>query len=292
MSMRPLKRESALVLAILMATVALQFDLSQPLGVSAGMPYVILPLLGLLARSAAFIIAAALAGSALIGLGLMLSMPGVEFSVVAVNRGMSVVLLWVTALMALHHLSVGNNLAKRLRDLAATDPLTGLYNRRHVFEVLRQELKRYERYSVPFAVVLIDADHFKQINDKHGHAVGDATLCWIASTCLNSVRETDVVGRFGGEEFLILMPHTTSDEAAIVAERIRLAMHNKDARDRGEAAEVTLSFGVAEAGVNSETFNDILKAADQALYAAKGAGRDRIAKYSNDPQRPHSVQAA
>jgi diguanylate cyclase (GGDEF)-like protein len=291
-SIRPLNKKSALFLAILMATLALQFDLSQPLGVSAGMPYVVLPLLGLLARSSMFIVAAALAGSILIGIGMLLSTPGVEFSVVLLNRALSVVLIWVTAIMALHHLHVGNKLQQRLQDLAATDPLTGLYNRRHVFNLLRQELKRYERYGESFALVLIDADYFKRINDTHGHAVGDATLCWIANTCLKSVRETDVVGRFGGEEFLILMPHTTTDDATLVAERIRLAMHNADAETRGDAAKVTLSFGVAEVGPNSATFDDILKAADDALYAAKRAGRDRVARFADGRPKPRVVHAA
>ncbi|MBT8099590.1 MAG: GGDEF domain-containing protein [Gammaproteobacteria bacterium] len=293
LSIRPLRKRTATLLAILMAAVALRFDLTQPLGVSAGIPYVVLPLLGLLARSSLLIIAAAVLGTVLVGIGMWLSPPGVEFQVVLLNRVMSAGLIWATAVMGLRHLYVGNSLQQKLRDLAATDPLTGLYNRRHVFEILRQELKRYERYRESFALILIDADHFKQVNDSYGHAVGDATLRFIADTCAGCVRETDVVGRFGGEEFIILLPHTNNDEALIVAERIRLAMHNSDIDTRGGAAKVTLSLGVTEARPGNATFDDILKAADDALYEAKRDGRDRVATLvmaGTNARKVHAVQ--
>lgn len=291
LSIRPLRKRTATLLALVMAAIALGFDLSQPLGVSAGIPYIVLPLLGLLARSTILIIAAAIFGTVLIGTGMWLSPPGVELQVVLQNRLMSTTLIWVTAILAIRHLYVGYNLQAQLRDLAATDPLTGLYNRRHVFELLHQELKRYERYRENFALILIDADHFKQINDSYGHAVGDTTLRFIAETCMASVRETDVVGRFGGEEFIVLLPHTTGDEAMIVAERIRLAMHDRERR--GDRAHVTLSLGVAEAGPDNATFDDILKAADDALYSAKRGGRDRVgmlAKPTASPRKIHAVQ--
>lgn len=291
LSIRPLRKRPATLLALVMAAIALRFDISQPLGVSAGIPYVVLPLLGLLARSSVLIIAAAILGTALIGIGMWLSPAGVEFEVVLLNRVMSTALIWVTAILALRHLHVGNSLQQKLQDLAATDPLTGLYNRRHVFEILHQELKRYERYRESFALILIDADHFKLVNDSYGHAAGDATLRFIAETCMASVRETDVVGRFGGEEFIILLPHTTGDEAMVVAERIRLAMH--DSEKSGEAASVTLSLGVADAGPDNATFDAILKSADDALYAAKRDGRDRVAMMpgpKSNPPRFHAVQ--
>lgn len=292
LSIRPLRKSSAAVLAIIMSGLALGFDLSQPLGVSAGIPYVVLPLLGLLARSSPLIIIAALAGTALIAAGAWLSPPGVDMGVVLLNRAMSAALVWVTALMALRHLHVGNRLRKQLRELAATDPLTGLYNRRHLFELLHRELRRYERYRETFALILIDADHFKRINDTYGHAVGDTTLRFIAETCLKSVRETDVVGRFGGEEFLILLPHTATDDAVLVAERIRRFMHDPDARPNDDAVPVTLSIGVAEAGPDTETFDSILKAADDALYAAKRGGRDRVSAFERPKIATREVDAA
>lgn len=291
LSIRPLRKRTATLLATIVAAIVLGFDLSQPLGISAGMPYVVLPLLGLLARSSKLIIATAIAGTVLVGIGMWLSPAGLALEAALINRVMSTALIWVTAGMALRHLYVGNQLQQQLRDLAATDPLTGLYNRRHVFEVLHRELKRYERYRESLALILIDADHFKQINDRWGHVVGDATLRFIAETCMKSVRETDLVGRFGGEEFVILLPHTTCDEAAVVAERIRLATYNASAKERGDAAKVTLSLGVTEAGPGISTFDDILKSADEALYAAKHAGRDRVATLPGPKPNPRSVQA-
>lgn len=292
LSIRPPKRTSATLLGIVMAGIALRFDLSQPLGVSAGMPYVVLPLLGLLARSSALIIVAAATGTVFIGIGMWLSPPGTEFQIAVLNRSMSVVLVWVTAFMALRHLYVGNSLRQRLQQQAATDPLTGLYNRRHIFENIHQELKRYARYGERFALILIDADHFKQVNDSFGHAIGDATLCWIANTCVDIVRETDLVGRFGGEEFIIVLPHTTNDKAVLVAERIRLAMHDTDKRTRSDAVKVTLSLGVTEVGPTTATFDDILKSADDALYAAKRSGRDQVARHDSGSPKPRAVHAA
>lgn len=292
LSIRPLNRNTATLLAVLVATLALAFDLSQPLGVSAGIPYVILPLLGLLSRSAVLIIGAAAAGTMLVYLGMLLSPPNVDLPIVLLNRGMSSMLVWVTALVALRHLHVGNCLQQQLKDLAATDPLTGICNRRHFFEALHTELKRYERYGDPFSLILIDADHFKQINDRYGHAIGDATLCWIADSCRQCVREPDLVGRFGGEEFVILLPQTTADEAVVVAERIRRVMHDHGLRRRGNAAEVTLSFGVAEAGPATATFDDILKAADDALFHAKRGGRDRVARHGAGLPESFTIEAA
>ena len=289
---RPPTEKLAIPLAIAMAATSFAFDLSQPLGVSAGIPYIILPLIGLLTRSSTFVVVAAICGTALIGVGMLLSAPGIQADIVYLNRAMSAVLVWITAFMAIRHLSVGDKLRQQLRELAATDPLTGLYNRRHVFESINRELKRYGRYGERFALILIDADHFKRVNDTYGHAAGDATLGWIARVCLQSVRETDVVGRFGGEEFIILLPHTTANAAALVAERIRRGMHDEDSQLRDGAKNVTLSLGVADVGPTAATFNDILKAADEALYAAKRSGRDQVATKSSDEPKPRAVNAA
>ena len=122
---------------------------------------------------------------------------------------------------------------------------------------------------------MIDADHFKSINDRHGHCAGDVALKAIADACNSSVRDSDVVGRFGGEEFIILLPHTKAAEAALVAERIRRTIQRDGCYWHGQKIEITLSLGVAEAGLFTDTFDKLLKAADQALYAAKNGGRNR-----------------
>lgn len=267
------------------------FDLSQPLGVAAGMPYAVLPLFGLLARSAALVILGAVSGTALTGLGMLYSSPGAAFDIALINRCMSAVLIWTIALFALRHLYVSNSLLAQLKQQANTDPLTGLFNRRYFFARVRNELKRYDRYGDRFSIILIDADHFKQVNDTHGHGAGDATLQAIANASLHTVRETDLVGRFGGEEFIVLLPHTDVAAAVTVAERIRRAMHTVAMQSEG-AVPVTLSLGVAEVGPRAATFDALLKAADTALYAAKEAGRDRVAAISHEATKPRIVDAA
>ncbi len=287
----PLRTRSATILIVLVAAITFGFDLSQPLGVAGGIPYVILPMLGLLARSPVRVVAAAVLGTLLTGAGLLLSSAGASHDIALANRAMSAVLIWVVATMCLHHLRADNRWRERLRLQAMTDPLTGLYNRRHMFSRIRAEMSRYDRYGHRFAVILIDADHFKLINDSHGHIVGDATLSWIAATCRTKVRESDVVGRFGGEEFIILLPHTTATEAQAVAERIRHAMHEPIGAAHEAAVRVTLSLGVAEIGPQSATFDDLLKSADEALYEAKRAGRDRVAVKTSAAHEPETNAA-
>lgn len=274
---RPLRLQEAGMLAAGIAVFSFLFDLSQPLGVAGGIPYTALPLLGLLARSRQMIRVTTAIGVLLIAAGFVLSAPGAPFYAALLNRGMSVGLLIIIATMSLRHMTVGERLHRSLEQQASRDPLTGLYNRRYVFSVVTNELNRYRRYGEPFALILIDADHFKQVNDEHGHCAGDAALQAIAGVCTETVRETDIVGRFGGEEFIVVLPHTTATEAAIVAERIRSRMHESQPCYRERPIEVTLSLGVAETGPKIDGFDELLKAADDALYAAKHGGRDRVA---------------
>lgn len=273
---KPLTEKLATLLAIAMASATFLFDWSQPLGIAGSMPYVVLPLVGLLARSSWMVVAGAVIGSLLTFVGLALSQPGGEFSNVMINRAMSITLIWVAACAALRHLAIGRRLHNQLRQQALTDPLTGLYNRRHVFACIDRELRRYVRYAEAFSIILIDADHFKHVNDNYGHCTGDATLRLIARVCQQSVRETDVVGRFGGEEFIILLPHTRAAAAAVVAERIRRDMHTVSRDLLDGAVLVTLSLGITEVTPDSAGFDKLLTDADKALYAAKAAGRDRV----------------
>lgn len=277
MMKRPLKVREAALLGLLVATTTLLFDLSQPLNVAGGMPYLALPLLGLLARSRRLILVAAFAGVGLSLAGMLFSPAGAPIHVALINRGMSVALTVIIAMIATRHLAIGARLRRSLENQAARDPLTGLYNRRHVFRLVEGELKRHRRYGTALSVILIDADHFKRVNDIHGHCAGDAALRSIASVCTTSVRETDVVGRFGGEEFIVLLPHTDVTSAAVVAQRIRRRMDRTRARYRDRRIRVTLSLGVAEARPGADGFDELLRLADEALYAAKRAGRNRVA---------------
>lgn len=159
----------------------------------------------------------------------------------------------------------------RLRHLSETDRLTGLYNRAALEGLLNRELERYVRFGRPFAVVIIDMDHFKTVNDKLGHLMGDRVLVAFAGILRETVRKVDTVGRWGGEEFLVVCPETNAEQALVVAERI-CAVTRSHAFETGWVH--TVSAGVAEL-VADESLDDVLRRADAALYQAKNSGRDR-----------------
>jgi diguanylate cyclase (GGDEF)-like protein len=172
-----------------------------------------------------------------------------------------------------------------LRLLATTDPLTGLANRRHLIDRAERELLRLQRFSNPFTLMTLDVDHFKRINDTYGHASGDRALCGLAATCIGLVREMDVVGRMGGEEFTIVLPETSGDEAMSVAERIRLGIADLrfDADPPDSEFGFTVSLGVAECRQDDVRIEQPLARADRALYEAKAAGRNRVVRASSIP---------
>lgn len=253
------------------------YDLVNPTGIAAGMPYIVLPLLGLLAGTTRAVLGLAILATVLTVTGMLLSPPGAPLYVVLTNRIMSATMTWIVAFIAMRYLKTGDNLRASLEKQAMRDPLTELYNRRYVFGFIESELNRYRRYGDRFSLILIDADYFKRINDEFGHPAGDAALCHIAASCMQSIREADVVGRFGGEEFIIVLPRTNSTQAAVVAERIRESMHESAFQWQGRDMGITLSLGVTEVGPATASFDELLKAADRALYAAKRAGRDQVA---------------
>ncbi|MDP3032174.1 MAG: diguanylate cyclase [Rhodocyclaceae bacterium] len=162
--------------------------------------------------------------------------------------------------------------------LARTDALTGLVNRRAFDAALDQEIRRAQRYDAPLSLVITDIDHFKSINDRFGHHVGDQVLIDFARTLTAAVRDVDTVGRWGGEEFVILMPGTALEEAAIVAERMRLAVAGAPTRTPGVTCGYTASFGVTAYGEASSTADTLMASADAALYRAKNGGRNRVEK--------------
>jgi two-component system cell cycle response regulator len=161
-----------------------------------------------------------------------------------------------------------------LEDLAYRDELTELPNRRGAARQVDVLISRARRHGHQLAVLLVDADHFKNVNDEHGHAVGDIVLREIAGRLRERVRREDVVGRWGGEEFVVALPETTPDGAAAVAESLRAAIA-ETAIDTGEASlGVTVSIGVA--AWTGQELDGLVELSDQALYAAKAAGRDRV----------------
>ncbi len=161
---------------------------------------------------------------------------------------------------------------KELERLAARDELTGLFNRRKLDENFEKEVARAERYARPLSVILLDLDHFKSVNDTHGHPVGDTILIETANRLRTALRTSDIPGRWGGEEFLIICPETELDTAAQLAERLRREYENLAFP---EAGRLTASFGVA-AHQSGRLAKDILQSADKALYRAKKGGRNRV----------------
>jgi diguanylate cyclase (GGDEF)-like protein len=174
--------------------------------------------------------------------------------------------------------------AEQLERLATTDSLTGLYNRRHFWTALEGEWSRFHRYYRSVSVLMVDIDHFKAINDRFGHGVGDEAIKAVANACLEGKRKSDLVARLGGEEFAILLPETSLSQAKGVAERIRKNIAALTLKADEEPFQITASVGIAEASVSMPGMDALMHAADQALYQAKTQGRNRCVSWS--PPRP------
>ena len=168
---------------------------------------------------------------------------------------------------------------RRIHELAMTDPLTGLRNRRHFIQWAQRELELANRHDLPLALVVLDIDHFKRINDGHGHGVGDAVLVELGRRCSGVLRGTDLLARWGGEEFIALLPNTSAPLALQLSERLRVAASAPMALPPTPGLQVTVSAGVAGRAVGTTvqpSLDALLQAADRALYEAKNAGRDRV----------------
>ncbi len=171
---------------------------------------------------------------------------------------------------------------KRLQDMleqqSFLDGLTGLWNRAYLDRRIESELNVSRRYQRPLSVMLVDIDHFKRINDSHGHLFGDVVLQGVSEALRGYARRSDIVARYGGEEFAILLAETDADAAVFAGERLRLAVEERRFEAHGEALLVTLSFGISCTSeiAGEATASVLLAAADRALYAAKDAGRNCI----------------
>ena len=168
-------------------------------------------------------------------------------------------------------------LVEQLRDQSNTDFLTGLPNRRGFFTLAERQLPNLQRHGYPAAIALFDIDHFKQVNDTWGHALGDAVLGEVARRCQLHCRRGDVIARYGGEEFILLMPHCDLASATQQAERLRAEIESTvlEAGERG-VVRVTASFGVAECRLEDDTLDPVIARADECLYRAKRQGRNRV----------------
>ncbi|MHB1033878.1 MAG: diguanylate cyclase [Pirellulales bacterium] len=172
-------------------------------------------------------------------------------------------------------------LEKRLSELARTDALTGLANQRTFYEVFNEEWQRANRYHLPLSSVMLDIDFFKRVNDTHGHPAGDEVLKAVSRVLTVNSRATDLVCRYGGEEFCALLPETTEDAAAIWAERVRTAIAAIVVPINGESLRVTGSLGVAQRREDTVTPAALVDLADQALLLAKRSGRDRVVRFAS-----------
>jgi diguanylate cyclase (GGDEF)-like protein len=168
----------------------------------------------------------------------------------------------------------------RLREMAVRDELTGLFNRRCLFEQLDLELERSKRYERPFSLLFLDVDDFKPINDELGHAAGDAVLKGLSEMLRSGgdgVRRSDFVARYGGEEFCVLLPETPIEGATVKAERLRAAVESMRVNVAERTTHVTISVGIATYPMHGDSIDAVVRAADDAQYVAKKSGKNRVA---------------
>jgi diguanylate cyclase (GGDEF)-like protein len=175
-------------------------------------------------------------------------------------------------------------LYSEMQRMAVTDVLTGIYNRRGLFEAGRREINRAHRFERPLAAILLDIDHFKQVNDAYSHAIGDEVLQALAKLCLTNLREIDILGRYGGEEFAILLPEANCNDAYQVADRLCQLIARTPIKTQAGTIQITVSMGVTSIEQEMTDLAVLLDRADTAMYVAKRAGRNRVAilepKYS------------
>ena len=207
----------------------------------------------------------------------------VAFGVNSVFPSLSSLVLLVTAslfafpmIALLFALQTSQGLLKRIGDQARQDMLTGAYNRRAFDELIKREWSSSVHQGHPLCVLTVDIDHFKKFNDEHGHQTGDATLVHVSNTARSALRANDVWCRYGGEEFVALLPNATLAQAMVVAERIRAAVEMYPMLMASAALKVTVSIGAAQRSPTDSGWETALAASDAALYRAKDAGRNRV----------------
>lgn len=166
--------------------------------------------------------------------------------------------------------------------LASTDPLTGAYNRREFTALADLEAQRSHRYGHPLSIMMLDLDHFKKLNDTYGHGAGDKALQRFTTICCNALRTVDIFGRWGGEEFVVLLPETDADSATVIAERLRKLTSQSILVYNDQRVQFTVSIGIAQYRPDELTVEGPLSRADSAVYDAKKAGRNQISVYRNE----------
>ena len=166
-----------------------------------------------------------------------------------------------------------------LQEMAIMDSLTGVFNRRHFFELAQQELARAQRYDHPISAIMLDLDHFKRINDQYGHLTGDQILRGTGFLINENIREIDIAGRYGGEEFCVILPDTDRQGAHNAAERIRHAAENSVIKAYDTSVKMTLSIGTSTFPDDGRKMDELIDKADWALYRAKKQGRNKVCSF-------------
>ena len=170
--------------------------------------------------------------------------------------------------------------AEALEQLAAIDSMTGLNNRRNFLSLAEAEWTRFRRYGRPLALLMLDIDHFKRVNDSYGHDVGDEVIKTVADILQKQKRASDIVGRLGGEEFALVLPEATLDSAVAAGERLRKLVADYVVTAGGERIAVTISVGASNCHAATAGIEELIKQADLALYEAKRTGRNRVCRYA------------
>ena len=234
-----------------------------------------------LVRSVAWIAAVSvLASLAITGLAHLLTPPIVDLltpSGIAVSIAVPLMVAPVLGYLLMRMLIESDIARKTVHELAIKDGLTEVYNRRYFMSQLDVEFAKSQRYKTPMAVIMLDADHFKRVNDTYGHGVGDVVLKRIAQTCTTLLRSQDVLARYGGEEFVVLLPQTDGASAVLLAERVRAGIAACVITVNEQPLQVTVSIGVAATPEHAATVAALLNLSDVALYAAKKNGRNQVA---------------
>ena len=196
----------------------------------------------------------------------------IVLSLAALISAVALLISW----RALRQLLAASTSRSRLVAEAGTDPMTGVANLRSFMQRLEEEIVRARRYRRPISLMMLDLDHFKEVNDRYGHHAGDQVLKSVAATSQSMLRTTDLLARYGGDEFIALMPETDAKEALAVITRLQSAIGELAIRHGAETLNVKVSIGLASLAVNDVTSQQLIDRADQALYAAKTKGRDRV----------------
>lgn len=211
------------------------------------------------------------------------STPMMDGFFVLLSQGLTVLLAFLLKVMIIGNLfsradeaaAEREGLLERTRILATTDSLTGVWNRRRSEEILEKRVERMKNYGTPFSLLLADIDHFKRVNDTYGHQVGDRVLVDVTRIIRGNIRSSDSLGRWGGEEFLIILPKLNLTQALEAAERLRSAVMEYETDYLPEGERITVSIGVVE-GSSSTDMEELLKGVDELLYRAKSRGRNRV----------------